>query len=116
MARTPLLRALRHLAREHHAAEQLGVTPGEMRRRRAAGPSRRDFLKGAAALGVLTPALRVLPAGAAPPSIAIVGAGNSRLTAALTLRQKVLAALASESSSRIGGRMHIDVGHWDQGQ
>src|SRR4051812_50075290 len=77
MARTPLLRALRHLAREHHAAEQLGVTPGELRRRRAAGPSRRDFLKGAAALGVLTPAVRVLPARAAPPSIAIVGAGIS---------------------------------------
>ena len=116
MARTPLLRALRHLAREHHAAEQLGVTPAELRRRRAAGPSRRDFLKGAAALGVLTPALRVLPAGAAPPSIAIVGAGISGLTAALALRDKGLAATVYEASSRIGGRMHSDVGHWDQGQ
>jgi monoamine oxidase len=116
MARTPLLRALRHLACEHHAAEQLGVTPAELRRRRAAGPSRRDFLKGAAALGVLTPALRVLPAGAAPPSIAIVGAGISGLTAALALRDKGLAATVYEASSRIGGRMHSDVGHWDQGQ
>ena len=111
MARTPLLRALRRLAREHDAAERLGVVPGELRRRRAAEPSRRDFLKGAAAIGALAPALRIMPAPAAspsPPSIAIVGAGISGLTAALTLQDKGLAATVYEASPRIGGRMHSD--------
>ncbi|MFL5336457.1 MAG: FAD-dependent oxidoreductase [Geminicoccaceae bacterium] len=119
MARTPLLRALRHLAREHEAAGQLGVTPAELRRRRTAGPSRRDFLKSAAALGVLAPAFRNLPAVAAQPNIAIIGAGISGLTAALTLHDKGLGSTIYEASPRIGGRMHSDGGpggYWNQQQ
>ena len=65
MARTPLLRALRRLAREHEAASHQGITPAELRRRPTPELSRRDFLKGAAALGALTPALRFVPALAA---------------------------------------------------
>ncbi|HEX6012168.1 MAG TPA: FAD-dependent oxidoreductase, partial [Geminicoccaceae bacterium] len=124
MARTPLLRALRQLAREHDAAERLGVTPAELRRRRAAEPSRRDFLKGAAAVAALAPASRIVPALAAspsPPSIAIVGAGISGLTAALTLQDKGLDATVFEASPRIGGRMHSDRdrgsgGYWAEDQ
>jgi hypothetical protein len=58
MARTPLLRALRRLALEHDAAERLGLTPAELRRRRTE-LLRRDFLKGAAAIGALAPHLTV---------------------------------------------------------
>ena len=90
MARTPLLRALRRLAHEHRAAETLGITPAEFRRRRGSELSRRDFLKGAAAVGVLGPTLRIRPASAAHPKprIAVVGAGISGLAAALTLQDK----------------------------
>jgi monoamine oxidase len=118
MARTPLLRALRRLAHEHDAAERLGIAPGEWRRRRTAEPSRRDFLKGAAAIAALAPASRIVPALASPPPrIAIVGAGISGLTAALTLQDRGLAATVYEASSRIGGRMHSDRGgYWADSQ
>jgi monoamine oxidase len=118
MARTPLLRALKRLAREHDTAESLGIAPAELRRRRTLALSRRDFLKGAAALGALVPALRMAPALALPPPrIAIVGAGISGLTAALTLQDKGIAATIYEASPRIGGRMHTDSsGYWAQGQ
>lgn len=118
MARTPLLRALRRLAREHATAERLGITPAELRRRRATELSRRDFIKGAAAFGALVPTLRFTPAHArpAPPRIAIVGAGISGLSAALNLQDKGFAATIYEASSGVGGRMHSDRGYWDQGQ
>ena len=45
MARTPLLRALRRLAREHAVAEHLGITPAELRNHRSADLSRRDFIR-----------------------------------------------------------------------
>jgi len=84
MARTPLLRALRRLAREHGAAERLGIAPAELRIRRTLELSRRDFLRGAtgaAAIGALAPTLRFVPAWGLPASrIAIVGAGISGLT------------------------------------
>src|SRR6266545_3860920 len=118
MARTPLLRALRRLAREHDAAERLGIAPAELRQRRTSELSRRDFLKGVAAFGALAPSLRFAPAFALPPPrIAIVGAGISGLTAALTLQDKGIAATIYEASSRIGGRMHSDAGgYWAEGQ
>jgi monoamine oxidase len=120
MARTPLLRALRKLAREHDAAEHLGITPAELRLQRFDSLSRRDFLKGAAgiaAAGALAPALKFAPALAAQSRIAIVGAGISGLTAALTLKDKGLAATIYEASPRIGGRMHSDQsGYWADGQ
>ena len=65
MARTPLLRALRQLAREHDAAEHLGITPAEFRHRRTLELSRRDFLRGAAgaaAIAALAPNLKFAPA------------------------------------------------------
>ena len=53
MARTPLLRLLERLAREHDDAERLGMTPAEVRERRAeAAYSRREFLKRSGAVGV----------------------------------------------------------------
>ena len=121
MARTPLLRALRRLAREHDEAERLGITPVELRHHRTLGLSRRAFLKsaaGAAAIGALAPSLRLLPAWAAqPPRIAIVGAGISGLAAALKLKDKGLAATIYEAAPSVGGRMHSDrSGYWADGQ
>src|SRR4051812_7386603 len=118
MARTPLLRALRRLAREHAAAEGLGITPAELRRRRVAELSRRDFIRGAVALGLAVPALRFTPGYAhpTPPRIAIIGAGISGLTAGLALKDKGFDATVYEASSRVGGRMHSDRGYWEQGQ
>ena len=118
MARTPLLRALRCFAREHDAAERLGIAPGALRRRRTAEPSRRDFLKAIAAIGALTPASGIAPALASSQArIAIVGAGISGLTAALALKDEGLAATVYEASPRIGGRMHSDrSGYWAEKQ
>jgi monoamine oxidase len=121
MARTPLLRALRRLAREHDSAERLGITPAEFRLTPAFGLSRRAFLKGAvgaAAIGAITPSLRLLPAWAAQaPRIAIVGAGISGLAAALKLKDKGLAATVYEASPSVGGRMHSDrSGYWADDQ
>jgi monoamine oxidase len=119
MARTPLLRALVQLAADHAAAEQQGTTPEGVREARAvarslagvrADVSRRDFLKGATAMGVgalATGLVGAAPArGAAAPRIAIIGAGIAGLNAALTLVDKGLPCTVYESSDRIGGRMH----------
>jgi len=115
------LRALQRLAREHDAAERLGIAPAALRHRRALALSRRDFLKGAAgvaAIGALAPGLRLAPALAGPsPGIAIVGAGISGLTAALTLKDKGVAATVYDASPSVGGRMHSDrSGYWADGQ
>ena len=46
MARTPLLRALQRLARDHRQAAVLGISPAELREREQEGAySRREFLK-----------------------------------------------------------------------
>ncbi len=112
------MRALRRLAREHDAAERLGIAPAQLRRRRTAELSRRDFLKGAAATVALASTLRIVPVWALPPPrVAIVGAGISGLTAALTLQDNGLGATVYEASSRIGGRMHSDLsGYWAESQ
>ena len=123
MARTPILRWIQRLANEHAAAEQLGITPAELREKRAAAAfTRRQFLKTAAALGAVVaatgPAALMRPARAAASArIAIIGAGIAGLNAALTLQDKGLASTVYEASDRIGGRMHSDrSGYWDNGQ
>lgn len=126
-ARTPLLRALQGLARDHREAERLGVGVEELHARAQEGRvSRREFLKRAgvvgAAVAVAGPAALARPARAAgAPRIAIVGGGIAGLTAALTLADGGLYADVYESSGRVGGRMHSDwteFGHgfWDNGQ
>ena len=125
MARTPLLRAIERLAREHDVAERLGVPPAELRERRAeAGYSRREFLKRSGAVGVRSwssgrrcsrarQRRRVVRA----PAIAIVGGGIAGLNAALSCQDKGLASTVYEASDRVGGRMHSDrSGYWANGQ
>jgi monoamine oxidase len=127
MARTPLMRALQRLARDHSTAQGMGIGVEELREREAeARYSRREFVKRAggvgAALAVAGPTAFVRPArGASTPRIAIVGCGIAGLSAALTLRNKGVYADLYESSNRVGGRMHSDwtefgTGFWANGQ
>lgn len=130
MARTPLMRALQRLAREHQAASTLGIEVGQAREReRAARISRREFVMRTGAVGAIGAAAAVAgqmasakPAFAASaPRIAIIGGGIAGLTAALTLQDKGIYSDVYESSARLGGRMHSDwteFGHgfWDNGQ
>ncbi len=125
MARTPLLRWIQRLAKEHAAAEQLGITPAELREKRTeAAFTRREFLKRSGALGAVVAAagpaalLRPVPAlAASAPRIAIIGAGIAGLNAALTLQDKGLPSTIYEASNQVGGRMHSDrSGYWANGQ
>src|SRR5438874_10641845 len=114
MARTPLMRALQRLAREHSAADALGIGVDEYRERQTeAAFSRREFIKRAgvagAAVTVAGPAAFARPARAATSQrIVIVGGGIAGLTAALTLQDKGVSSEIYESSGRLGGRMHSD--------
>jgi monoamine oxidase len=128
MARTPLMRALQQLAREHSAARSQGIGVAELREREAeAAYSRREFLKRSGAVGaavvVSGPAVAFArPAqGATTARIAVVGGGIAGLSCALALQDKGVACDVYESSSRIGGRMHSDwtefgTSFWDNGQ
>jgi monoamine oxidase len=123
MARTPLLRSLQRLSREHSEAARLGITVAEVRERHAeAAYSRGEFLKRAgaagAAIAVGGPAALASPARAAGGQrIAIVGGGIAGLTAALTLADKGITSTVYEASNRVGGRMHSDTGgYWANGQ
>jgi monoamine oxidase len=126
MARTPLLRALQGLAREHQGASRLGVEAEEYRERvLEARISRREFVKRAGVAGAVVAAGPFAFARAAraasQPRIAIVGAGIAGLAAALQLQDHGIYADVYESSSRVGGRMHSDwqefgSGFWDNGQ
>ncbi|MDX6641832.1 MAG: monoamine oxidase [Solirubrobacteraceae bacterium] len=124
MARTALLRSLKRLAKDHHQADALGISPAELRERAAAGGySRRDVLKrggalgAAAALGPGALARTAVAATGSSPRIAIVGGGIAGLNAALTLQDKGLASTVYEAGPAIGGRMHSDrSGYWSNGQ
>lgn len=85
MPRSPLLAALSRMVREERP------------------PTRRQFLKAAAAIPVMMQA----PASAkTAPRIAIIGAGVAGLHAAWTLKRLGLASTVYESSKRTGGRMY----------
>ena len=107
MPRTPLLRALRRLADDHRAADQLGLPVEE------AAYTRREILKrGAVASAGIVAGSAYLAEhahaarGAGTPRIAIIGGGIAGLACALALQDKGVAADVYESSSRVGGRMH----------
>ena len=127
MARTPLMRALQELAREHRQASALGVDVEELREQATeARISRREFVKrsgaAGAAVAIGAPLAFARPArAAAGPRIAVIGGGIAGLSAALALQDKGVIADVYESSSRVGGRMHSDwqefgTGFWANGQ
>jgi monoamine oxidase len=130
MPRTPLLRALRRLADDQHAADRLGIPVSELHERRAddAAYDRGEFLKraGVAGAGALAGSAYFAEharaaKGATIARVAIIGGGIAGLSAALTLKDQGVYADVYESSARIGGRMHSDwtefgTGFWDNGQ
>lgn len=115
MGRTPLFAAIRRALRTAELARRLGRPPealveelaAERARRREAGPSRRQVLRGA--LG----AAAVLPLAAAAcgdnidgtASVAIIGAGTAGLHCAVRLVESGVDARVFEASGRTGGRM-----------
>ncbi len=122
MARTPLLRSLVRLARDHHRAQALGLDVRALREadalhagRRHADLSRRDFL-GAAALAAGALAAPRAAHAQGQPRIAIVGAGMAGMAAALKLADHGVASTVYEAGQRIGGRMFSNTSYFDQGQ
>jgi monoamine oxidase len=121
MARTPLLRAIERLAREHADADRLGIDVEVLREREY---TRRELLRrggvigaGLALSGTLASAAPARASRRAVARIGIVGGGIAGLSAALQLQDHQVASTVFEASSRIGGRMHSDAsGYWDNGQ
>jgi monoamine oxidase len=134
MPRTPLLSRLVELASASHHAERVGTDIAELLGRRVEacasdeGLTRRKLLTHAALAGVGATALGRLVlhperAFAAPPKaqprIAVVGAGISGMTAAMTLRDAGFANVTVyEASDRVGGRTYTRSGDgfWEAGQ
>jgi monoamine oxidase len=117
MARTPLLRSIRRLARDAQASKASGIPIDEIGAIRTERRlSRRRFLVGAAAGAA---ALAVPGRGRAArnqPTITIVGGGIAGLTCALTLRDRGLDATVYEASGRLGGRMFSNTGYFAANQ
>ncbi|MCS6912718.1 MAG: FAD-dependent oxidoreductase [Myxococcota bacterium] len=120
------MRALQRLIRDHQLAEREGVPPEviaqrrreaqEHRRREGRGPTRRQFLAGAAA-GAAAISAPSLVRGRGTPRIVIVGGGLAGLTAALTLRDAGVPCTVYEAQQRVGGRMLSNTGgYWAGGQ
>src|SRR5271166_4293322 len=119
MPRSPLMRALQRLARDHCEASRRGVEVARVREERLnALKERRRFLQGVGVMAGAALMARPRPAKAATqnPRIIIVGAGIAGLNAALTLRGAGYASTIYESSDRIGGRMHSNTATWLSGQ
>jgi monoamine oxidase len=120
MARTPLLRAVLRLAREHGEAQRLGIEVEELREREY---TRREILRRGGVIGAGLALGGTLATGASARTrstsarIGIVGGGIAGLSAALQLQDHQVASTVFEASNRIGGRMHSDAsGYWDNGQ
>lgn len=129
MSRSPLMRRLQAIARDHTMADELGTDLDDVRSRRAAaerrdeGISRRSILKGAALSAAGTAALgaglfNAGPAAAAPrrtSKVAVVGGGIAGLTAALSLKDQGFSDITvfEANPARLGGRMWTNTsGYW----
>lgn len=117
MARTPLLRSLVRIARDHQEADRRGIPVDQVHEERSAGRetdgssgvriSRRDLLVGGAA----TVAAAMLPAslvrargGSGTVRVAIIGGGLAGLSAALVLADNGIPSTIYEAMDTICGR------------
>ncbi|MEU3461193.1 NAD(P)/FAD-dependent oxidoreductase [Streptomyces sp. NPDC006733] len=140
MARTAPMKALQQLVEEHAAARRLRLPVDDVRGLRAAAAAdrdpvgRRELLRWAAAAGVTVAAagsgVLATPgrahadaaAVAAKPAyrsarVAVIGAGISGLTAALTLADAGVPCTVYEAHpTRVGGRMYSEHSYWANGQ
>lgn len=117
MARTPLLRSIRDLARDVQASKATGIPVDELREIRAARKlSRRRFLAGTAAGAAVLALPGRARAGASQPKITIVGGGIAGLTCALHLRDKGFDSTVYEAAGRLGGRMFSNTGYFAANQ
>ena len=116
MARTPILRSLKDLARLVRRSKQTGIPVDELRElRHQAGLSRRRFLAGAAVgAAALSLPRRVMAAN--QKKVVIVGGGIAGVTCAIKLRDKGFSSTVYEASGRIGGRMFSNASYWNAGQ
>jgi len=109
MAKTPLFRAVSRLIRAAHSANKNDFSRNQIESlvgaKRENLINRREFIAGAAALGIVGGLAK--RASAAPPTgnLVIVGAGIAGLTTAYRLHQSGVASEIYEASSRVGGRM-----------
>ena len=128
MPRTPLLRALKKLFHDAHAARHNGVTLGTLRDLRIEArqqqglqghlerPVSRRSVVTALGAGGLALGLPRLASAKAQPTITIVGAGIAGLSCALELADQGLTSTVYEASGRVGGRMFSNTNYWDQDQ
>lgn len=116
MARSPLFDAVLRAAREASWSVRRNRSPAEaVERWRAATLSRRQLLKGGAALGALAalPGVRTLtPRAAGKGNVVVVGAGIAGLTAAYRLHRAGVGVQVYEAQERVGGRMYSLRGHF----
>ncbi|MGZ8144174.1 MAG: flavin monoamine oxidase family protein [Methylosarcina sp.] len=112
MARTFLLRIIKKWAKELHLKESIADNGGPAS---DSSLTRREFIAGLGAAGMLTLLPKWAKAGQ-PPRIAIVGGGIAGLTCALKLYDRGVKATIYEASHRVGGRMFSKTDYWDENQ
>lgn len=134
MARTNPMHLLRRMMADHASADRLRMPVDEFRDMRneaaadSGGPTRRTLMRRAAAVGIgvgvggMAVARPAAAATATQPistnaRIAVVGAGISGLTAALTLADSGVRSTVYEANpTRVGGRMFTQRTYWGGGQ
>jgi monoamine oxidase len=115
MARTALSHLLSRALHQVRRSESLGQPLDEIVEREAErAKTRRNFLKGAAAVGAALALPNFGTAGEISvsakrkPVVVIVGGGTAGLTCAYRLKQRGIIANVYEATSRTGGRMFSD--------
>jgi len=125
MARSRLLDSLIRIANDYRAADAHGVSPETIRQWRderadrdlRQGFDRRSFIKGAATIAAAASVPNAVYAALPSRSVAIVGGGIAGLSCALTLIDRGVTDVAVyEANTRLGGRMHTNVGYFENGQ
>jgi monoamine oxidase len=118
MARTALFAQLRRSFQLARSAARHGEPAAEhAERTREAYLSRRDLLRGAAAVAVTAPLVHACGGGgSAAADVGIVGAGIAGLHCAYRLQQRGVAADVFDAWNRVGGRTFTARGMLDGGQ